>query len=183
MNTLDPITFKDKAGLSINTYRQRNTSPGNGLIFYQYPNLNASDSFAEFEALIAMDLQTNPDFIPVFLGQGGGSGPRYNMTLNIESGTEGIQLAVGEDIAYVRLYQPTGAPLMSFMVCNESIEFVSRDESERYLAVDYLTASGDGEDFGLHLPGDCVPVATASAEVRCYENVSAIDWSQSGFQS
>ncbi|KAH8881896.1 hypothetical protein GQ53DRAFT_847957 [Thozetella sp. PMI_491] len=184
-------------------HRATATEVGNGNIFYQYPHVNDSDRFSEFQSMLLTELGPNTAGLQQDTGSSDQySGPKYNMTMNFGEGTRGVQLAVGGYFAYVRPFEFSGAQ-MSFVVCNETVEWYSRNDDEKLLALDYLSYSGSGPDFGLHVPRDCVPVRLLAQcdklpevangtvayplhqlaqEVRCYEDVKAIDWSKYVFR-
>lgn len=129
--------------------------------------------------------------------------PRHAMSFAPGEGTKGVQLAVGGRYAFVRPGELSGG-LGDFVVCR--IDLGQRDHHghARWMrALDLISMSTDEDgNFGLHIPEGCThvrlvaqcdvlpeapegsaawPFHQAAQEVRCYEDVMAIDWSQYEF--
>jgi hypothetical protein len=86
----------------------------------------------------------------------------------------------------------------TFVICNETIEWVSRNDTEKFPVLDLVLESNDEVGgWGMWVPDGCVPVRLVpqcaplpdlepgspathefAQEVRCYDDVSAIEWSK-----
>jgi hypothetical protein len=176
--------------------------PGEGNIFYQYPHVDPNNRFAEFQSVLLTELGPNTAGLQI-ANTSSPDAVKAGMTMNFGSGTMGVMLAVGGYYAWVHPFEYSGVP-ESFVVCNETIDWISRDESEKFLALDYLRYSwnDDHTEFALHVPQGCAPVNLLAQcdslpdvpndspavpfhklaqDVRCYENIAAIDWSKYKF--
>jgi hypothetical protein len=122
---------------------------------------------------------------------------KHNVYVNFGSGEKGVMISEGDNLAFIRPWERSSAPTV-FAVCNEAIDLVSHDETEKHLTIDWFTstAENDGE-FELVVPEGCVPATLVpqcatlpdvpeggpashewAQEIRCYENVMAVDWRQ-----
>jgi hypothetical protein len=163
---------------------------GRGEIFYQYPHVDPGNRFAEFDSMILTELGPNTAGLQI----ANLSSIKSDMNINFGGGTMGAMLSKGGYYSYVRPFEYSGVP-ESFIVCNETIPWVSRNEDERFLTLDYLRYT-DGK---LVVPGGCAPVNLIAQcdtlpdvpkdseayprhqlaeSVRCYENVGAVDWTK-----
>ncbi|KXX75388.1 hypothetical protein MMYC01_208123 [Madurella mycetomatis] len=183
---------------------------GAGSVFLQFPDPNpSSPKFAPFggqllteqggpDNVLGLNQISHPDDTPF-----PDNDPRYAMSFTPGKGTMGIQLAVGGHYAFVRPSEFSGG-LGNFAICR--IDLGQRDHHghERWMqALDSISLSTDENgEFGLHIPEGCThvrlvaqcdvlkevpegsaawPFHQAAQEVRCYEDVMAIDWSQYEF--
>jgi len=164
---------------------------GKGDIFYQN---GTTDTDQYFSSTLLTELGVNTAGLQINLTDT--TATKYDMGINLGSGEKGVMLiSQGSPISYVSPFEKTGAP-STFVVCNETIPWVSKDENDKFLALDWLLGSvNENGQWGLWVPKGCVsvkllpqctplpdvPVGSAAShdfaqEVRCYEDVSAIDW-------
>lgn len=119
----------------------------------------------------------------------------FDSTVNFGLGDAGVMINADKEFPYVVAYGQSG-PLNTFIVCNETIEMVSQTTDDKFLTIDWLLGSSNDDGvFGLWVPQGCTPINLVpecdvlvdeqgvdpryhelANEVRCYQNVSAIDW-------
>ncbi len=64
------------------------------------------------------------------------------------------------DVPFVDPYAQSGLTYIStFVICNETIPWVSRDDTEKFPVLDWILSSENANgEFGLWVPEGCVPV-------------------------
>ncbi|KAK0701349.1 hypothetical protein B0T21DRAFT_300521, partial [Apiosordaria backusii] len=167
-----------------------------GPIFYQ--NGSYAD-IANYRAGILTDAGSAESPFPEALQYQPGSDETKGSELFISAGTPGAGTAISKLTSpYSTLRILEDAPVVSsFIVCgNETIPYYG--ESRKFEVVNWLVATRDATGTHIRVPEGCVAVTlvpecayefgelpegaaydrTFANDVRCYESVGAIDWSQ-----
>jgi len=106
-------------------------APGHGNIFYQ--NGTGPEKYRWYSSIIT-DLGVNPAGLS-FGDPSTEAKGKHDVNINFGSGEMGIILSEGDDLVTVRPFETSSAPA-TFAVRNETIEFLSRNETEKSLTID-----------------------------------------------
>jgi hypothetical protein len=118
----------------------------------------------------------------------------HNLTINAGAGSMAIMLSSAKNpYSYIDPLENSGAKA-TFVACKQTIPYYG--DKIQYTTINWLVGSlNDKNEYGLQVPENCVPIHLIpectvlpdlpdnafsshefAQEVRCYDDVSAIDW-------
>jgi hypothetical protein len=125
--------------------------PRDGDIFYQ--NGTASERDGWHSALLT-ELATNTASLNIDWS----NSTKHDMHVDIGSHEIGLQISEYGGYPFVSPFEPA-SNITTFVVCKETVQWVSRNETDKFLALDLLLGSVDENGkFALRVPENCTPV-------------------------
>jgi len=170
----------------------------NGNKFYQYHDPSLGSKYPEFGGQLLTEALRGPDTVLGFQQANSTDYTRDKIYIDEGAGSPGVQISVGGDFPHVRPNELSGG-YMTFAVCNVTVPRLFHAGTAWFLNLEWIHPSTRDGQFGLFVPEGCAPVRLlpecdtlhevpegskaapfhkAAREVRCYEDVKAIDWSK-----
>ncbi|KAH6640031.1 hypothetical protein BKA67DRAFT_588326 [Truncatella angustata] len=159
-------------------------SPGVGSVFFVNgtgQQVSSASTSVGLPPLTSTNIDGNPYYIPMGLQfSTNAEGNEVYVGLNVGLGTSGAGIIPGLRSPYAELFGPYGG---TFAVCNESEPAYGRPQYAVRLEVDGVQANC----VAINLLAQCAELPALNGvdeldiiveDVKCYENVAAIDWSQ-----